>query len=50
MSCEDCNANPRYGAYYRWGIANIEIVACEKHILEVFEALNKAQKIKGKNK
>jgi len=44
MSCKNCQSNPLFGAYYRWKTANIEIVACKKHWLEVREALNKAQK------
>jgi hypothetical protein len=49
MSCEDCDqAQERElffgGAYfYRWGRANIKIVACKAHAKEVMDALNKVQ-------
>ena len=47
MSCKDCDEfqdNQDRHYYYRWGAANIEIVACEKHIKEIFEALNEFQR------
>lgn len=44
MSCQKCEDEPIYGAYYRWKNANIEIVACREHWLEVREVLNKYQK------
>jgi hypothetical protein len=52
MSCDECNDSPLRGAFYRWGNANIEIVACKKHWLEIREVLNKAQdkKIKKEKK
>ena len=43
MSCEECNNNAIEGAFYRWKNANVEIIACRKHWLEIREALNKAQ-------
>lgn len=54
MSCDDCDLahenveNNGDGFlsgvfYYRWGIANIAIVACRKHCKEVISALNKSQ-------
>ena len=46
MSCKDCDNNPLREAYYRWGIANVEIIACRKHWLEIREVLNEAQRIK----
>lgn len=44
MSCQKCDNEPITGAYYRWKNANIEIVACKEHWLEIREVLNKAQK------
>ncbi len=47
MSCEDCNLKNEGQAgiaYYRWKNANIAMMGCEQHLLEVFKALNKAQK------
>ena len=45
MSCENCENKsiPKEGAYYRWKNANIEILACRQHWLEIREALNEAQ-------
>jgi len=43
MSCEKCEKEPIVGAFYRWKTANIEIIACKEHWLEIREALNKAQ-------
>ena len=44
MSCDKCDDEPIRGAYYRWKNANVEIVACEEHWLEIRDVLNKAQK------
>ena len=45
MSCEDCmkfqDSDVTY--YFRWGTATVEIRACEKHIKEIFEVLEKDQ-------
>lgn len=45
MSCSDCEEMQRgdMTAPYRWGIANIEVRACNVHAKEVFDALNRAQ-------
>lgn len=45
MSCENCEQaqRGRKKAYYRWGIADIEVMGCEPHLKEVFSALNRAQ-------
>ncbi|KKM79321.1 hypothetical protein LCGC14_1351140 [marine sediment metagenome] len=47
MSCQNCNIkqdDPNSGiAYYRWKNANIAIDGCREHVLEIFDALNKAQ-------
>lgn len=41
MSCKDCEQFGREGKvyYYRFGVANIGIIACEKHFIEVREKL-----------
>ena len=46
MSCEACTEkqNTDKSAFYRWKNANIEVRGCEEHLLEVFAALNAAQK------
>lgn len=43
MSCIDCDEHSIHGAYYRWKNANVEIISCKKHWLEIREVLNKAQ-------
>ena len=43
MSCEKCENEPIVGAFYRWKTANVEIVACKAHWLEISEALHEAQ-------
>lgn len=45
MSCKDCDKFKEEGkiAYYRWDVANIGVIGCEKHLREVFDALNNAQ-------
>lgn len=43
MSCKECQNKPIRGAFYRWGKANIEIIACKEHWLEIRDVLNKAQ-------
>ena len=57
MSCENCEIMQEGGqvkngqvvrfkgrAYYRWKNANVEIRGCDLHLLEIFEALNNAQR------
>ena len=46
MSCAECEKmqNSDLTAYYRWKEANIEMRGCEKHLREIIETLNKAQK------
>lgn len=43
MSCTQCEVDPVRGAYYRWKTANVEILACREHWLEIREALNQKQ-------
>ncbi len=48
MSCSKCasaqSGVPNRGAaYYRWKNANIEVIACDEHLKQVFEALNSHQ-------
>ena len=45
VSCKECDRMDTEGKvyYYRWGASNVGIIACEKHFMEVREALNKAQ-------
>lgn len=46
MSCEDCEKfqEGNLTSYYRWKNANIEIRGCEKHLREIFDTLNEAQR------
>lgn len=48
MSCSECENNPVRGAFYRWKNANVEIIACKQHWLEIREVLTKAQRNEGK--
>ncbi len=50
MSCKDCDKFEEEGkiAYYRWGTANIGMIGCEKHLVEIFDALNDIQEEKEK--
>jgi len=43
MSCDDCETADQLGHvyWYRWGTANIGIIACKKHAREVIDYLNK---------
>jgi len=45
MSCKACDEFQKSDktSYYRFGIANLEIRACEEHLKEVFDTLNRAQ-------
>ena len=45
MSCKECKDFQASGftSYYRWKHANIEVRACKKHLLEVFNALSKVK-------
>ncbi len=43
MSCEKCDKEPLRGAFLRFKNANIEIIACKEHWLEVREAIMKGQ-------
>ena len=47
MSCQDCEdfQDSQKTSFYRWKNANIEVRACEKHLKEIFEALNKVQAV-----
>ena len=52
MSCEDCKkAQEQSGiAYYRWGISNIAMKGCDKHLREIFVALTFWQDASRKGK
>ncbi len=45
MSCDECDKMGDEGEvyYYRWKHANIGIIACIEHFMEIREVLNKAQ-------
>ncbi len=45
MSCNDCREAQNEGmiAPYRWGIANIDVSGCNKHVKELFNVLNAHQ-------
>jgi hypothetical protein len=45
MTCNDCDGK-QVIAYYRWGTANIGIMACEKHVTEVLNVLRKHDGLK----
>ena len=49
MSCEDCEKfqEEDWVYWFRWGIADIGILACEKHFMEIREVLKDMAK-KGK--
>ncbi len=42
MSCNDCKQAQNEGmvAPYRFGIANIDVIGCRKHVKEMFDVLN----------
>jgi len=48
VGCDECDKANREGrvAYYRWGKANIGLIGCKKHVLEVIEALDKIQSLR----
>jgi len=48
MSCEDCREmqDSTRNTYFRWGTANVQIRGCDRHLLEIFEVLRKAQEAK----
>lgn len=48
MSCIDCDifTDGDKQILYRWKNANVMINGCKKHVLEIFEVLNKAQEPK----
>lgn len=50
MSCRECDEQPLLGVYYRWKNADVEIIACKKHWLEIRNALNLVQNNMGKKK
>jgi len=42
MSCSECEKEDgSRDAYYRWGVANIGLIGCPKHLKEVIDYLNK---------
>lgn len=46
MSCPDCEKAGENGgiAYFRWGSANIGIIACDVHFREIAAILVEAQR------
>lgn len=44
LECEKFQEDTNKTSYYRWRNANIEVRACEKHLREIFDALNDKQK------
>jgi hypothetical protein len=50
MSCDDCEEFQKTGDvyYFRWGVANIGIICCDKHFREIRDVLIKAQKRDGR--
>jgi len=51
MSCDDCDKyqDEMKVAFYRWGKANIGLLACPVHAQEIISVLNAAQNIGGSN-
>lgn len=47
MSCEACDEaqGKPASAFYRWKNANVEIRGCDRHLKEIFDALNAAQAV-----
>ena len=45
MSCQKCEEEPMRGAFFRWKNANIEIVACKEHWLEITDILNRRNEL-----
>lgn len=45
MVCKDCEEYDEKGyvCYYRWGKANIGIIACKKHAAEIILAMSDYQ-------
>lgn len=48
MSCVNCekaqeNVEQTGLPYYRWKTANVAIIGCKKHLLEIFNALSEVQ-------
>lgn len=45
MSCPNCEKETgERVAWYRWGVANIGLIGCPKHVKEVLDYLNKKGK------
>ena len=49
MSCKKCEKSHKAGSgksgiYYKWEDTTIFLVGCEKHLKEIFDVLDKAQK------
>lgn len=51
MSCQDCDdwQNSDKTTYYRWKNANVEMRGCNKHLVEIFDALSVVQKAREKS-
>lgn len=52
MSCMACDSKSDYPdtmAYYRWKNANVGMIGCNKHLKEIFDALNEVQRKETKN-
>lgn len=45
MSCDKCEEAQEQGlvAYYRWGTANIGLIGCDIHLIEIIKVLNDYQ-------
>ena len=41
QKCEDFQEQTDRSYYFRWGLANIEVRACEFHVKQVFDLLKK---------
>jgi len=46
MSCEKCEEAAKSGlvAWFRWKHANVGLIGCREHLIEVMEVLRAAQK------
>jgi len=46
MSCQECNdfQDSDKTSFFRWKNANIEVRACKKHMIEIYDVLREAQR------
>lgn len=50
MSCDECDKYEHDGkiVYFRWGVANIGLIGCPKHLKEVMAVIREHQnKLRG---